>query len=138
MIPPLYKAPDPNRIESYYLAVCGTLYCVYWHKNKIYFGNEIMPVVKPVQKKWRDKNIEQHYESSFAHGTKLKAKFDINTQLNCPVILVSVNNEYYGFRATGDIICTPIALNPRLSDFGIGAVPPEEAWIKISQFLTRF
>lgn len=122
---PDYSTEKRDQVYSYFIAICGILYCVYRHNGKFYYGDEVMQVIpKQIYKsKWRKYAFEtKHYNNSEFHLTKT----DFNNKENCPVLLLNENRT------------VAMAKNIRLADFGIGScLPADKAYLQISQFITR-
>lgn len=133
--PEMYK----HKVFFMSLAVGGTVYCFHYYNEEFYWGvdgaKELwFKVSSEAMKTWEDGHLyapgrKKYWSWDGDYITKMHlANTQLNHKLDCPVILV----------------CNPKARqqgyikNVRLSDFGLPAVlPAEEAYLKISNFLTR-
>lgn len=119
-----YGETYENNLYEYILAICGTLYCVYYHKGIFYHGEAVEVL--------REKKLGEHqtfYGASHNKYLHLHPT-DLNEKENCPVILVDTNS--YDRKLYANV------LNPKLTDFSIAAIiPAEQLWIKITNFLLR-
>lgn len=119
--------PSYLDLDGYYfykIAFCGTLYCIWCNNKKAYIGEEV--------KRLNSSSVSAEYRANFAtdkielqkHGKET----NINAKLNCPVVLASTSwyDEENGTK------------NIKLADYQFGRiVPPEEAYLKIIDFLTK-
>lgn len=116
-----------NSVEFAPIAICGTIYCVYIHKKKFYFGDNYDALDKLRSKMQKDNR--SIYADNLSYSRYHLKATDINEKENCPVCLLG-RDWNTGFYAN--------VKNVRLSDFGIGQIiSPNDMYIMISNFLSR-
>jgi hypothetical protein len=129
-------------IYFYQVFVCGIEYHVFTFRGRFFFGlegaKELDELTKglPVRDSGRYSRdelsdyihlfeAEKYYFGRFGSNVKPHlSETDVNDRTDCPVV---VYNRLKGY-----------VKNPRLSDFGMGAVlPAQDAFIQIGTFLSR-
>lgn len=122
----IYVPGFRNIPDGYYfhmIAFCGTLYAIWYNRGKFYIGDEIESLHSDMIRTDKTTYAGDREYLQY-HGKPTTA----NYIAQCPVALV---NRYWG-----DKDFTVRDKNPKLSDFNFAkVVPPEEAYLKIYNFL---
>lgn len=124
-----YSGKEPR---LYYLAICGTIYCIGEEKRNLYHGPQTWssPKEKDDGLTWFPFKIRRQAEINHLKKT------DLNEKYSCPIILTHPNewckreDGSWGYGALSDV------LNPRLKDFQFAkVVPPEQMFLMLTNFL---
>lgn len=117
----------PDRYESWIIQFCGVTYYGHHYNKQFYYGESAKEHIPyHVDNTTRGVCKDEHPNGAELYnqfGFKLYGKrTDYNERENCPVVLIQGG----GIK------------NVKLSDYGFGRiVPPEEAFLKITDFLSR-
>lgn len=109
-----------SRYENYLFAIAGKLHCLIIHNGVQYYGKSLNVDNQNFSR--FDKEGLNLYQN--LHGTKT----NLNSEHNCPVMLVSFNRYGAGWHIDNK--------NPKLSNYGFNKhVPAEEIYTQIVNFL---